>query len=155
MKIQILAMGTKMPTWVQQGCDEYAKRLPKEFTINIKELSLASRSKTTSTKTVIEAESDKLLAAVPEGYQLVVLDKGGSAWSTEQLADNIRHWQMQGQSLALIIGGPDGLSRSCIRKADKVWSLSALTLPHPIVRIVLLEQFYRAWAILNHHPYHK
>lgn len=155
MKIQILAMGTKMPSWVQQGCDEYAKRFPKEFSLNIKELTLASRSKTTSTKTVIEAESEKLLAAVPSGNQIVVLDKGGSSWSTEQLADHIRNWQMQGQSLSLLIGGPDGLSRSCIRKADKAWSLSALTLPHPIVRIILLEQFYRAWAILNNHPYHK
>ncbi len=148
-------MGTKMPSWVQQGCDEYSKRLPKDFSINIKELSLASRSKTTSTQSVIGLESDKLMASIPDGYQVVVLDKGGKSWSTEQLADNIREWQMQGQSMALLIGGPDGLSESCIKKADKVWSLSALTLPHPVVRIVLLEQLYRAWTILKNHPYHK
>ena len=155
MKIQVLAMGTKMPSWVQEGCEEYRKRLPKEFALTVKELPLGSRAKTTSTASVIAAESEKLLASVPTGFQTVVLDKSGSAWSTEQLADNIQNWQMQGRSLALLIGGPNGLSGGCLRAADKVWSLSQLTLPHPLVRIVILEQIYRAWSVLNNHPYHK
>ena len=155
MKIAVLAMGTKMPAWVQQGCAEYIKRLPKEFAFEIKELGLAVRSKTTSTESVINAESDKLMDAVPTGYRAIVLDKGGKAWSTEQLAEQLSNWQMQGQSLAFLIGGPDGLSQACVRQADSVWSLSALTLPHPLVRIVLVEQLYRAWSLLNHHPYHK
>ena len=148
-------MGSKMPGWVQQGCAEYSKRLPKEFALEIKELGLASRSKATSTETVINAESDKLMGAVPTGHRVIVLDKSGKAWSTEQLAEQLSNWQMQGQSLAFLIGGPDGLSQACVRQADSVWSLSALTLPHPLVRIVLLEQLYRAWSLLNNHPYHK
>ena len=148
-------MGTKMPAWVQAGCEEYGKRLPRDFAVEIKELPLATRSKTRSTQALIEYESKQLLAAVPAGYQRVALDKGGAMWSTEQLADKISTWQMLGQSPCLMIGGPDGLSRQCIQHADVVWSLSSLTLPHPLVRVLLLEQLYRAWSLLNNHPYHK
>ena len=155
MKISLIAMGTKMPGWVQQGCDEYTKRLPREFAIEVKELALANRSKSTSTDKVIQAESDALLAAVPAGYQVLALDKGGKSWSTEQLAAQLSNWRMQGQSIAMLIGGPDGLSNQCLNRADSIWSLSDLTLPHPLVRIVLLEQLYRAWSVLNNHPYHK
>lgn len=148
-------MGTKMPNWVEAGCEEYLKRLPKEFSVTFKELGLANRSKTASTDAVIKTETEKLFKAVPQGYHTLVLDKGGTSWSTEQLAEQLTKWQMQGQSLAILIGGPDGISREGLQKANTVWSLSDLTLPHPLVRIVLAEQLYRAWSLLNNHPYHK
>jgi len=155
MKIRVIAMGTKMPSWVQAGCAEYLKRLPKDFAVELKELPLVQRSKNQSSESVIAAESEKVLAAVPTGYQRIVLDKDGLSWSTEALAAQIAKWQMQGQSLAILIGGPDGFSPDCVNQAHTVWSLSALTLPHPLVRIVLFEQLYRAWSLLNNHPYHK
>jgi 23S rRNA (pseudouridine1915-N3)-methyltransferase len=155
MKIQVLAIGTKMPGWVQQGCDEYLRRLPKEFAVELKELALANRSKSTSTQAVVQTESDKLMAAVTPGYRVIALDKSGKSWSTKQLAEQLSNWQLQSRSVALLIGGPDGLSSSCIEAADGVWSLSALTLPHPLVRIVLFEQLYRVWSLLHNHPYHK
>lgn len=155
MKIRILAMGTKMPAWVQQGFAEYRKRLPAEFAVELQELELAKRTKTTSTDTVINTESEKLLGAVPAGFHLLALDKGGQAWSTEKLAERLADWQMQGQSVAMLIGGPDGLSAALKARADTVWSLSELTLPHPLVRVVLIEQLYRAWCVLHNHPYHK
>lgn len=154
MKINILAIGTKMPAWVETGCDEYRKRLPRDF-VSLKELPLARRSKSTSLANVIESETQTLLSAVPTSNRVLALDKSGQSWSTEKLANNIGQWQLQGQSIAMLIGGPDGLTRECVKQADMVWSLSALTLPHPIVRIVLYEQLYRAWSYLNNHPYHK
>lgn len=154
MKIHILAIGNKMPGWVEAGCEEYHKRLPKGM-VTIQSLAPAKRGKTTSTQNVIETESQRLVEAIPPNYVSVALDKSGASWSTEQLSQQISHWQMQGQSVALLIGGPDGMSQNCIQQAQQVWSLSALTLPHPLVRILLLEQIYRAWSLLNNHPYHK
>lgn len=155
MKIQILAIGTKMPAWVQEACGEYQKRLPKDFSVTFKELPLANRGKNTATKVAKEKESQTLLSAISEGQFVVALDSRGQSWSTEKLADNIAQWQMDGKSITLLIGGPDGLTQACLQRADAIWSLSALTLPHPLVRVLLAEQLYRAWTVLNRHPYHK
>ena len=154
MKIQIVAIGTKMPAWVEQGCQEYHKRLPRDFSVEVCELPLAARGKSTSTKIVVEKEGEKLLAAAGNGF-IVALDVGGKQWSTELLAQQVDQWRSAARPVSILIGGPDGLSPACLQQADVRWSLSALTLPHPLVRVVLMEQLYRAWSLLNHHPYHK
>lgn len=154
MKIRLLAVGTKMPDWVEQGVKEYHKRLPRDFSVEIVEIPLAQRNKSTSTKIVMEKEAEKLLVAAGNTY-VVALDKDGKQWSTEQLAQQIDQWKLLGKPVSLLVGGPDGLAPQCLAAADASWSLSKLTLPHPLVRIVVLEQLYRAWAILNAHPYHK
>lgn len=155
MRVQILAMGTKMPAWVQEGCETYLKRLPREFSVAIKELPLANRGKSTATAQVIEREGQQLLEAADPSHRLIALDSGGKQWSTEELAQQLADWRMEGTSVSLLVGGPDGLSDACRQRARHCWSLSKLTLPHPLVRVLLAEQLYRAWSLLNNHPYHK
>lgn len=155
MKVQLVAVGTKMPSWVQQGYDEYAKRLPGELKPKLIELPLAHRGKSADIGKAREAEGEAILQASPPGFKKVVLDVGGKAWSTAQLAQQLATWRMSGVDLSFVIGGPDGLSPACKRAADATWSLSNLTLPHPLVRIVFIEQWYRAYTILHNHPYHK
>jgi len=155
MKIQIIAIGKKMPDWVQTGCDEYLKRLSNDIAISFKELPLAQRGKNTPAALSIEKEGQQMLAAIPDQHFVVALDSRGKQWSTEQLSERLADWRMQGRDMSLLIGGPDGLSKACLTRADITWSLSALTLPHPLVRVLLVEQLYRAWSILNNHPYHK
>ena len=155
MHIKVLAVGTKMPQWVSHGVDEYQKRLPREWRFTIKELNLAQRTKSQDPAKAIEREADELLKAIAPQEHVVALDVTGTSWSTEKLAQNMAQWQMQGADITLLIGGPDGLSPRCIARANQRWSLSALTLPHPLVRVLLVEQLYRAWTVNNHHPYHK
>lgn len=155
MKVSLVSVGSKMPGWVQEGYDEYAKRLPKELTPQLIELPLAVRSKTVNTDKIKQQEGDQILAAVPKGARRIMLDVKGKALSTEALAQKLERWQMEGTDACLVIGGPDGLSRDCLAQADEKWSLSNLTLPHPLVRVVFIEQLYRAWTILQNHPYHK
>lgn len=144
-----------MPSWVEEGYGGYAKRLPRDFPVEVIELALGPRGKNGSVEKAIEKEGQQMLAAIPAGDKVIALDVKGKPWSTEQLASNLESWRMEGFNYSLLIGGPDGLSKECLAKADLKWSLSALTLPHPLVRIVLIEQLYRAWTVLNNHPYHK
>jgi len=144
-----------MPAWVQQGYAEYEKRLPKELKPHLLELQLANRSKTTNVAKTKAQEGADIIAALPKGGQVVALDVCGKSISTESLASKLEQWQMNTKHLSFLIGGPDGLSAECLSRADEKWSLSALTMPHPLVRIVLIEQLYRAWTILQNHPYHK
>lgn len=155
MKLQLIAVGSKMPAWVQTGFHEYAKRMPKELSPQLVEIPVGHRPKNGAVAEAIKAEGEAILQAIPAGYKAVMLDVQGKAWSTEQLADQLAHWRMEGDNLAFIIGGPDGLSAQCLSRADAKWSLSPLTLPHPLVRIVWMEQLYRAWTLLQGHPYHK
>ncbi|WP_317931282.1 23S rRNA (pseudouridine(1915)-N(3))-methyltransferase RlmH [Halioxenophilus sp. WMMB6] len=155
MRVKLIAVGTKMPAWVEQGWMEYHKRLPREFKLELVELPLGQRSKSASVEKAMAAEGERMLAAIPDGDWVVALEVGGQSWSTEKLAANLADWQMQGKNLSLLVGGPDGLARDCLQRANQQWSLSALTLPHPLVRVVLVEQLYRAVSILNNHPYHK
>jgi rRNA large subunit m3Psi methyltransferase RlmH len=155
MKVQLIAVGTRMPSWVQAGYDEYAKRLPKELAPQLLEIPLGNRAKNGSTQDAMRQEGEAILQAIPASSTMVALDVQGKAWSTEQLAEQLARWRMDGRNLAFVIGGPDGFSSQCIARADARWSLSNLTLPHPLVRIVLIEQLYRAWTILQNHPYHK
>jgi 23S rRNA (pseudouridine1915-N3)-methyltransferase len=155
MRISLLAVGTRMPAWVEQGVADYRRRLPPEIRLDIRELPLAKRVKTTDLRRAVGQEGESLLGAVPAGDRIVALDVGGRALSTPELARELDGWLMAGDNISLLVGGPDGLSEDCLQRAQWRWSLSALTLPHPLVRIVVCEQLYRAWSILNNHPYHR
>lgn len=155
MRISVIAVGKRMPDWVEAGVDEYRKRLPAELGFAIRELPLARRSKNQNTVRAVEAEGEAMLAAIPAGDRAIALDVAGRTISTEKLAQSLAQWRLEGVSVSLLVGGPDGLSHACLQRADERWSLSALTLPHPLVRILVAEQLYRAWSILNNHPYHR
>ncbi len=155
MKIRLIAVGTKMPKWVTEGCQEYLKRLPAEFSMEIIEIQSGHRGKGADIARAKRQEGDAMLAAIGKGDRVVALEVGGKNWSTEQLAEQAENWQMSGQNVSLLVGGPDGLAPECLAQADQKWSLSGLTLPHPLVRILLAEQIYRAWSIIQGHPYHK
>ena len=155
MRIQLIAVGTKMPAWVTQGVDEYTKRLPPELKWELKELPLGQRGKGADIKRAINTEGQQMLAAIGECEHVVALDVKGKPWSTEQLSRELLDWQREGDNISLLVGGPDGLAKECLQHANKKWSLSPLTLPHPLVRIVLAEQLYRAWTINSNHPYHR
>ena len=154
MRIRIIAVGTKMPDWVEAGYAEYAKRMPRDVTVEMVELPLAQRSKNSDIAKAMEKEGE----AIEKGgkdEQVIALEVKGKPWSTEQLAENLAGWKMSGSNYSLLIGGPDGLAPACLALATIKWSLSPLTLPHPLVRILVIEQLYRACTILQNHPYHK
>ena len=155
MKIHLLAIGSRMPDWVVSGYNEYARRLPKECSLQLHEVNAGKRGKSANIKRIVEAEGQALLAQVPPHSQVIALDVGGKAWSTEQLAGQLDQWLHSGQDIALLVGGPEGLSEECKTRAHQHWSLSALTLPHPLVRVVVAEAIYRAWSLLKNHPYHR
>ncbi|GAB3093934.1 23S rRNA (pseudouridine(1915)-N(3))-methyltransferase RlmH [Aestuariicella hydrocarbonica] len=155
MRFKIIAVGTRMPAWVEEGYKDYAKRLPRDFAVEVVELPLGPRGKSSSIEKAMAKEGQQMLAAIPKGDKVIALDVLGKPWSTEKLASNLASWSMENSNYSVLIGGPDGLAADCLARADAKWSLSALTLPHPLVRIVLIEQLYRAWSILNNHPYHK
>lgn len=155
MKINLVAVGTKMPGWVTQGFEEYSKRLPRECQLQLVEIVPAKRGKNAQPEQWKKDEANRILAAIPENHHVIALEVTGKSWSTEQLSEQMQGWLADGRDVSLIVGGPDGLDQSCLQRADQKWSLSALTLPHPLVRIVLSEQLYRAWTILQNHPYHR
>ncbi|RVU31389.1 MULTISPECIES: 23S rRNA (pseudouridine(1915)-N(3))-methyltransferase RlmH [Neptunomonas] len=155
MKIRLLAVGGKMPKWVEQGYQEYSKRLPRDLTLELVELPLGHRGKSSDKAKAIRQEGDAMLAAIGKNERVVALEVLGKPWSTEDLAEHLSGWQMDGQNVALLVGGPDGLDPRCSALATQKWSLSPLTLPHPLVRVLLAEQVYRAWTVNQGHPYHK
>ena|SRR5690606_13549482 len=155
MRMRLIAVGTRMPDWVSQGVQEYSKRLPRDCALDVIEIPLAKRGKNSDIERAIEQEGQQMLAALGRDDIVIALEVGGRDWSTEDLSRQLANWRMSGQDVSLLVGGPDGLSESCRRRAQAQWSLSRLTLPHPLVRILLAEQLYRAWTILNNHPYHR
>ncbi|MCA6062013.1 23S rRNA (pseudouridine(1915)-N(3))-methyltransferase RlmH [Thalassolituus marinus] len=155
MKLRLLAVGHKMPGWVEQGFAEYAKRLPADCALELVEIAPGHRAKNTSKEKAMQQEADALRKAIRPGDHVVALDVLGATWSTEKLSQQLEGWRMQGGDVALLIGGPDGMTPDILSLASQRWSLSALTLPHPLVRVMLAEQLYRAWTILQGHPYHK
>lgn len=155
MQIALIAVGTKMPAWVAQGVEEYTRRLPPEIKLVVKEIPLGKRGKGADIQRAINTEGKHMLAAIGHSDTVIALDVKGQSWRTEQLASNLQQWQLQGNNISLLVGGPDGLAAECLQRASQRWSLSALTLPHPLVRIVLAEQLYRAWSINHNHPYHR
>lgn len=155
MRISVIAVGTRMPAWVDEGIAEYAKRLPRELKLVWQEIPLARRGKDTAAPAVCAAEGEQILKAIPAAERVIALDVQGKRVSTEELARQLEAWQMSGDNYSILIGGPDGLSPGCLARADLCWSLSDLTLPHPLVRVLLAEQLYRAWTITVNHPYHR
>ena len=155
MRIHLIAVGTRMPSWVSEGYQEYAKRLPRECRLQLIEVPLSKRHKSLTAAQAKQQEGNALLAALPKDCTVIALDVAGKSWSTEDLARNLDDWLGSGRDVALLVGGPDGLSPSCLERADRRWSLSTLTYPHPLVRIVLAEQLYRAWTLNTGHPYHR
>lgn len=154
MKLKLLAVGTRMPSWVVTGFEEYRKRMPAELKLETIEIPLSPKGKGSSTPSK-ETQGQALLKVINKQDKVIALDVLGKSMSTESLAMQLSNWQMSGQNICLLIGGPDGLSSECLQRADIKWSLSDLTLPHPLVRILLMEQLYRAWTINKNHPYHR
>lgn len=144
-----------MPTWVNQGYEEFSRRMTSECQIKLIEIPPGKRSKSADIKRILQQEGERMLAAIPKGAEVIALDVQGKNWSTEELAVEMKDWMQAGHDVALLVGGPEGLDPACIEHARQRWSLSRLTFPHPLVRIILAEQLYRATSILKNHPYHK
>lgn len=155
VKLTIICLGNKMPNWVNEAIDVFAKRLREFCNLNLIELPLQKRGKAHSLKNIQDKEAESMLKHIPEGSYVIALDVNGRAMSSEQLAKRVDQLQQTQPHLCLLIGGPEGFDESVIRRASEKWSLSPLTLPHPIARIVLFESLYRSWTILSDHPYHK
>lgn len=144
-----------MPKFVEEGYKEYAKRFPKDCSLELVEIPAQKRGKNADIARITEQEGNQMIAAIPKGALVVTLDIPGKMYNTEQLADELNSWKNSGRDVALLVGGPEGLSPACKALAEKSWSLSPLTLPHPIVRIILAEALYRAWSVTANHPYHR
>lgn len=155
MKVRLIAVGERMPDWVDAGYAEYAKRLSGEIRLELVEIPAGKRTKSSDLERVREAEGERMLAALRESDRVIALDVRGKAQSTESMAEDLRRALPEGRDLALLVGGPEGLADCALARAKERWSLSALTLPHPLVRIVLAEQVYRCWSLLRGHPYHR
>jgi 23S rRNA (pseudouridine1915-N3)-methyltransferase len=155
MNIHLIAVGDKMPRWVQEGYQEYARRLPRESALKLVEISARHRGKNADIARITRDEGRAMLAAIPGGSRVVALEVEGRPWSTGDLSLQLDNWMDSGQDICLLVGGPEGLASECRERADQLWSLSPLTLPHPLVRVVVAEQIYRAWSILRNHPYHR
>lgn len=155
MQIHLVSVGNRMPAWVKTGYDEYAKRLPRECELILKEIPLAQRGKNCDVARMVKDEGERMNAAIPVGAHIVALEVSGKSWTTPELALALKHWLESGKNIALLVGGPDGLADSVKSRARELWSLSPLTFPHPLVRVILAEQLYRAWSILHNHPYHR
>jgi len=149
----LIAVGDRLPAWVQEGYAEYAKRLSRELPLQLVEISTKSRSRDVAR--AIADEGNAILASIPKSAHVVALDGRGQPWSSEDVAIQLARWRMLGQDLAFVIGGPDGLAPAVFARAQQRWSLGPATLPHPLVRIVVAEQLYRAVSQLGNHPYHR
>jgi 23S rRNA (pseudouridine1915-N3)-methyltransferase len=155
VNIHLLAVGNKMPTWVIQGYQQYAKRLTGDCYLKLVEIAPNKRGKKADLLRIKKEEGERLLEAIPRGALVIALEVTGKAWNTETLAKQMNNWLHSGQPIVLLVGGPEGLSDACVERADIKWSLSPLTLPHPLVRVLISEQLYRAYSILKNHPYHR
>lgn len=155
LTIHLVVIGDRMPQWVDDGFGEYQKRIRGQMALNLIEVSAIRRGKNADLKRIQIEEDARLLAAVPAGCRTVALDRAGRALSTLQIRDRMESWLLGGDQVALLVGGPEGLSPDLIKSADESWSLSALTFAHPVVRVVLAEQIYRCYSILEGLPYHR
>jgi 23S rRNA (pseudouridine1915-N3)-methyltransferase len=155
MQLLVAAVGQRMPGWVNEAWTEYARRMPASLKLSLREIPLAKRGKNADTRRLTAVESDALHQAMPQRARIIALDVKGQLWSTEKLAAMLEDWMADGRDVGFMIGGPDGIAADVLNKADNRWSLGPLTLPHPLVRVVLAEQLYRAWTITRNHPYHR
>jgi 23S rRNA (pseudouridine1915-N3)-methyltransferase len=155
VRAYLIAVGTRMPDWVTAGYGEYAKRLAHDLPLQLIEIAAKARGKNADIARIMDEEAAAVLAAIPRGAHVVALDGRGKSFSSEQLAEQVARWRMQGNDLAFLVGGPDGFTDAVLQRAQQRWSLGPATLPHPLVRIVVAEQLYRATSLLNNHPYHR
>lgn len=155
MNIRIHAMGKRMPQWVKAGFEDYQARFPRHIQLSLREINLPERTANADIDRLRQVEGERLLSAIPREDLLIALDEGGQQWSSQQLADKLQEWLEDKRDVSFLVGGPDGLSADLLQRADKCWSLSLATLPHMMVRVILAEQLYRAWTILQGHPYHR
>ncbi len=155
MQIDLICVGQKMPSWVTAAFNEYAKRLSSTYRLNLIEIPLRKRTKNSDLARLQHRETEQILAAIAPRAYVIALDEQGQVWNSPQLAQQLTHWIREYKTIALLVGGPEGLSTTCLQRAQRHWSLSALTFPHQLVRIIVAEQLYRAWTLLNHHPYHR
>jgi 23S rRNA (pseudouridine1915-N3)-methyltransferase len=153
MHLSIIAVGQRMPDWVQSGYTEYSKRLPSQFSLKLIEIPAVKRGGNNAR--AIEEEGARVLQAITADTRVIVLDERGKSWQTRELSKAMDDWLHDGRDVAFVIGGADGHAESVRQRAERLWSLSALTLPHGMVRVVLAEQLYRAWSLLQGHPYHR
>jgi 23S rRNA (pseudouridine1915-N3)-methyltransferase len=155
LKLLLLAATNRQPAWIDAGYDDYAKRLRGRCTLELKALPLARRSVSAPLERVLADEAARMLAAIPAGAHVVALREQGQPWSTAELAAKLERWMTVGAPVVLLIGGPDGLGDPCVARANEHWSLGPLTLPHGLARVLAAEALYRAWSVLEHHPYHR
>lgn len=155
MQLTVHSVCGRLPGWVDLGVQEYQRRLPREISLTWRDLPLARRTRNTHPETLARKEGEQMLKGIPAKDTVLALDVAGDSLSTESLAAALRDWQMTSCNVSFLIGGPDGLSLECLKRAGQRWSLGRLTLPHPLVRVILVEQLYRAWTITVGHPYHR
>lgn len=155
MKLQLIAVGTKMPDWVTIAYNDYSQRFPKDMPLELIEIPAGKRTKNADIARILEKEGEQMLSACGKGNCIITLDIPGKPWTTQALAQQIESWKLDGRDISLLIGGPEGLSPACKKAAQQSWSLSPLTLPHPLVRVIVAESLYRAWSITTNHPYHR
>ncbi|MDO8466467.1 MAG: 23S rRNA (pseudouridine(1915)-N(3))-methyltransferase RlmH [Gallionella sp.] len=155
MKLLIVSVGHKMPDWITSGFNEYAKRMPREAKIELLEIKPEPRSTGKTTEQIMEAEAQRILAALPQNCLRIALDERGIQPTTKQLTTQMQGWMREGRDVAFIVGGADGLHESVKKVAQQLLALSSLTLPHAFVRVLLAEQLYRAHSLMHNHPYHR
>ena len=155
LKIDLIAVGNKMPDWVVQGFRHYQRRVQGRVSLQLIEIGAMKRGKNADVDQIILSEEKKIKASIPSGARIIALDRSGQAWATLEFAERMRGWIDQSERLALITGGPEGLSRSFVTRCDEIWSLSALTFAHPLARLVVAEQLYRCLTIIEGGPYHR
>lgn len=155
MKVRLLTVSQRQPRWVAEGCAEYEKRLPRPWQFQIVEIKPEARTSGTTTQRVQASEADRIRNAIPKGALVVALDERGDSWSTAHFAEQIEGWQQTGRDLVFVIGGADGLDPEFRKSADHRLRLSRMVMPHGLVRVVMVEQLYRAASVINGHPYHK
>jgi len=155
MDILLIAVGTKMPAWVNEAYQEYAGRMPRHCGLKLIEIQAGKRRRNADIRRINREEGERLLKAVPPAARVIALERTGSQKSTEQLSAAMQGWLSEGRDVAFMIGGPEGLDKTCLQRADECWSLSKMTFAHPVVRVVFAEQVYRAWSIIANLPYHR
>ena len=155
MQVTVIAVGHRMPAWIENGFSEYARRMPPEWHFGIRELKPVDRAGNKTAETIMASEAAKIRTAIPKNARIIALDEHGKDLTNVQMATHMKNWLQDGRDIVFIIGGADGLDATLKKQADMLVRLSSLTLPHGMVRILLTEQLYRASTILQNHPYHR
>ena len=154
MHIRLIAVGDRQPSWVDGAFGKYAQRLPRQWHFRLQAISSGQRGKQHA-GSAIEAEGQKVLGEIKDAEYVIALDEHGDQFTSVELGQKLNDWQSGGRDLTFVIGGPDGLAGACLKRADLIWSLSRLTLPHGLARVLFAEQLYRAWTVSTGHPYHR